>query len=88
MSEVKTVTPEELQNIKELQDSYLKTTFELGQVTVEKRELTDKLTKLDETESNAFSHLAVLKQKEADLSQVLQEKYGSSTIDLETGAIQ
>ena len=88
MSDQKTVTPEELQQVKELQDAYLKTTFELGQISVDKREAETKLNQLAEAESNAFQHLGVLRQKEQELSTILQEKYGSSTIDLETGVIK
>lgn len=88
MSEVKTVTPEELQQVKELQDAYLKTTFELGQISVDKREAYNKMDELEVAEKNAFQHLGTLRQKEQELSSLLQEKYGSSTIDLETGVIK
>jgi len=88
MSDQQTVTPEELQQVKELQDAYLKTTFELGQISVDKREAETKLNQLAEAESNAFQNLGVLRQKEQELSTILQEKYGSSTIDLETGVIK
>jgi len=88
MSEVKKVTPEELQQVKDLQNEYLKATFDLGQIAIDKKDALEKLDKSDKAENEAFRHLASLKHKEQELSNILQEKYGSSTIDLETGVIQ
>lgn len=88
MSEERKVTEEELAQIKELQDAYLKVTYDLGQLAVERLELESKLEKISESQSNAAKHLEVLRNREQEISNTLQENYGSSTIDLETGVIR
>lgn len=88
MSEERKVTEEELNQIKELQEAYLKVTYDLGQLAVEKIDLQSKINKIDSAYDDAAKHLEVLKQKEIDLSNTLQQNYGSSTIDLETGIIK
>lgn len=87
MSEVKTVTPEELQEVKKLQDSYVSATYDLGQLHIQKNDALSALEEADKQIVDTFDHLKVLKQQEADISAKLQEKYGSSTIDLSTGNI-
>ena len=88
MSEEKKVTEEELNQIKELQDAYLRVTYDLGQIAVEKLDLQSKLNKLDDAHNDAAKHLENLRNQEQELSLKLQEKYGSSSIDLETGVIK
>ena len=87
MSEVKTVTPEELEDVKALQSSYLSATYDLGQLHIQKNDAVLALNEADKQIEDTFNHLKVLKQQEADISTKLQEKYGSSTIDLSTGII-
>ena len=87
MSEERKVTQEELTQVKELQEAYLKVTYDLGQLSVEKLDLESKLTKTQELFNDTANHLSVLRNKEKELSESLQEKYGSTTIDLETGVI-
>ena len=87
MSEVKTVTPEELQQVQELQNAYVSATYDLGQLSIQKRDLVAELEGVEEQLEEAYEHLKVLKGQEADLSTTLQQKYGSSTIDLTTGNI-
>ncbi len=88
MSEERKVTEEELVQIKELQEAYLKVTYDLGQLAVEKLDLESKLNKISEAHNDAANHLAALRLKEQEISNNLQENYGSSTIDLETGVIR
>jgi hypothetical protein len=87
MSEVKTVTPEELEEVKGLQNSYLSATYDLGQLHIQKNDALLALKEADTQIEDTFNHLKVLKQQEAEISAKLQEKYGSSTIDLSTGII-
>jgi uncharacterized protein YktB (UPF0637 family) len=87
MSEVKTVTPEELAEVKELQDSYIKATYQIGESTIQKQDAQAALELADETLYQALQQLRELKEKEAKISTNLQQKYGSSTIDLTTGNI-
>ena len=87
MSEERKVTQEELAQIKELQDAYLKVTYDLGQLAVERLDLEAKLNKIAEQHNDAAKHLEALRNQELEISNTLQENYGSSTIDLETGVI-
>ena len=87
MSEVKTVTPEELDEVKALQDNYIKVTYQIGEATIKKQEAQAALELADETLYQALEQLKELKEKEAKISANLQQKYGSSTIDLTTGNI-
>lgn len=87
MSEVKKVTEEELNQIKALQDAYLKVTYDLGQLSVERLDLETKLDEVVRQYNDAAEHLKSLRIQEQELSNTLQENYGSSTIDLETGVI-
>jgi hypothetical protein len=87
MSEVKTVTPEELQEVKELQDAYVTATYDLGQATIDKNEALKTIDRAEKAMEESFNRLDSLKQKEKEISDKLVEKYGSSTIDLSTGNI-
>ncbi len=88
MSEEKKVTEEELNQIKKLQDSYLQVAYDFGQLAIEKIELQARIKKVEEVYETNAQHLQVLRNQEQELSTSLQEKYGSSTIDLETGVIK
>ena len=87
MSEVKTVTPEELQEVKELQDAYVTATYDLGQANIDKNEALKTIDRAEKAMEESFNRLDSLKQKEKEISDKLVEKYGSSTIDLSTGNI-
>ena len=87
MSEIK-VTEQELTRIKELQENYFKITYELGQIAIDKADLKKKLAAVEETEEITLGTLGKLKITEEEISKELLEKYGSSTIDLETGVIK
>lgn len=87
MSEIKTVTPEELAEVKELQEAYIKATYEIGECTIQKDEAEGALEAAEQSLNAALAQLRDLKQKEATISNNLQQKYGSSTIDLTTGNI-
>ena len=87
MPEVKTVTPEELQEVKELQDAYVTVTYDLGQSNIDKNEAEKTIERANSAIQEAFTRLDSLKLKEKEISDKLIEKYGSSTIDLSIGNI-
>lgn len=88
MSEVKKVTEQELQAIQTLQQDYATVTFQLGQNTVEINTTQKELAELELTKESLFKNLAGLKERESKLSSDLEKKYGTTTIDLESGIIQ
>ena len=73
MSEVKKLTSEELQTVKDIKQEYNTLVFELGELEIKKLQLI-------ETQK-------VLSNKEAKVTNDLTEKYGPGTINIETGEI-
>ena len=74
------VTEEELKEIEEFQQKINVVTYQLGQLTLKKLNL-----KKEEEVVNAQYEQLLLQEKE--LGDKLQEKYGTSQIDLKTGEI-
>ena len=73
MNEVKKLTSEELQTVKDIKQEYNTLVFELGELEIKKLQLI-------ETQK-------VLSNKEAKVANDLTEKYGPGTINIETGEI-
>ena len=69
----KNLTPEELQEIKSLQNQIQEVTLQLGTVEVKKIQLKDSILKLQ--------------QAEEQLAKSLSDKYGVGTLDIDTGKI-
>ena len=80
MSEVKTVTPEELQDLKALRDDSDKFVINLGQIQYQR-------VLLDAQQDQLKDALLKLKLAEKQFTDKLVEKYGNVTVDIETGTI-
>jgi len=80
MSEVKTVTPEELSELQNLRDSSDRLVINLGQIQYQR-------ILLDTQEKQLSEALLSLKEIEKQLTDKLIEKYGNVTVDIETGTI-
>lgn len=87
MSEVKKLTAEELQQIKEMQIQYNKTVFELGNAEAQLNEIANHRINMEAEKSGILSDLNTLIKREKELLTTLQEKYGMGSIDIETGEI-
>lgn len=87
MSEVKKLTAEEIAKIKELQSQYNKFVFELGSMETQLAELAHYKKTLDDEKSNILDDIKTLGTKEKELLSTLQEKYGTGSINIETGEI-
>jgi predicted DNA-binding transcriptional regulator len=72
------LTPEELENLKNVQNQLNVLTFKLGDVEIQQ------LT-LNENKNMILEELRQLKQSQKDLGNRLVEKYGNGRIDLESG---
>jgi oligoribonuclease NrnB/cAMP/cGMP phosphodiesterase (DHH superfamily) len=81
------LTPEELQQIKDLQSKYNQSIFELGASEAQILAFQQGIEKLQEAKKGLLSDLTTIEQKEAELVKSLQEKYGQGNIDIETGSI-
>lgn len=81
------LTQEEIDAIKQLQSQYNKNIFELGSVEAQLQLLTAQIKSLESEKNNVLSDLNKIGDKEKELVDSLQEKYGAGNIDLETGEI-
>jgi chromosome segregation ATPase len=81
------LTQEEIQQIKELQQKYDQTEFELGSLEAQIIVLNAQIDKLNEEKRNLVSDLNTVGKKESELVKSLQEKYGTGSIDVESGEI-
>ena len=69
----KQLTPEELQQVKDLQNQVQEVTMQLGTVEVRKMQLKNVITSLQ--------------QQEEELAKTLSNKYGVGTLDIDTGKL-
>ena len=74
----KKFTPEEVQELQDLQSQISQLTLSFGQVSLSK-------IKLEEQESFLKSQLKMLEEKETNLAKQLSDKYGKGSLDTETG---
>ena len=87
MSEVKKLTEEEINQIKELQAQYNKYVFELGSLEAQLSEMANHKEFMESEKSNVLGDIKTLTTKEKELLATLQEKYGVGNINIETGEI-
>lgn len=81
------LTQEEITSIKELQAQYNKSVFELGSVEAQLHYLLAQSKSLETEKNNILSDMNKIGEKEKELVDSLQEKYGAGNIDLATGEI-
>lgn len=81
------LTPEELQQIKDLQSKYNQTIFEIGASEAQILAFQQGIEKLQQAKKGLLSDLTTIEQKESELVKSMQEKYGQGNIDPETGNI-
>ena len=87
MSDVKKLTTEELQQIKEMQAQYNKFVFELGSIEAQIQNLLSAKAAAETEKNNILGDIKKLGELEKELVSTLQEKYGQGSIDIETGEI-
>ena len=87
MSETKQLTPEELQQIQEMQTQYNKFVFELGSVEAQLQALLQQKIVIESEKDGIVSDLKTLSEKERVMVRDLQEKYGVGNINPQTGEI-
>jgi len=87
MSEAKKLTVEEITQIKELQTQYNKFIFELGSIEAQLADVLVQKTFIETEKANVLGDLKTLGEKEKELLNTLQGKYGVGNIDMETGEI-
>ena len=87
MSEIKQITPEDLQHIQTLQQQYNKFVFELGSVEAQIQSLLQQKSLLEAEKNNIMSDIKNLGEREKELVTSLQETYGTGAINPQTGEI-
>lgn len=84
---VKQLTPEELQLIQELQKQYNQFVFELGSVEAQLQSLLVQKGLLEDEKNGILGDLKTLGDKEKEVVNTLQSKYGTGNINPQTGEI-
>ena len=69
----KQLTPEELQQVKSLQEQSQQVTIQLGTLEIKKMQLKDQIKNLQ--------------QQEEQLAKTLSDKYGNGSLDIDTGKL-
>ena len=88
MSEdVKKITPEELEDIQKVRSEYQEITVKLGQIQVQRMQISNQLELLNKTEEDLGKQWADTTEKERKAINDLQEKYGKVYINLDSGEI-
>ena len=87
MSEVKKLTEEELQQIKDMQQQYNKFVFELGSIEAQLQNILATKEMIETEKSNVLEDIKKLGEREKELVNGLQAKYGVGNIDIESGEI-
>tara|TARA_R110002167_G_scaffold229099_3_gene434487 strand:+ start:942 stop:1235 length:294 start_codon:yes stop_codon:yes gene_type:complete len=78
IGEAKKFTPQEIQELQDLQSQISNLTYSFGQLSLNK-------IKLNEQEEFLKSQLKSLEEKETSLAKSLSDKYGKGSLDIETG---
>ena len=87
MSETKKLAPEELQQVQELQQQYNKFVFELGSIEAQLQNVYKTEGILENEKNNILTDINKLGEREKELVDKLQEKYGNGSINPQTGEI-
>lgn len=88
MAEVKDLTQDEIEKLRDLNDKFGKTLNSIGDIEIKLNLVKKKEEELNREKELLFSDYAKLREKESELSQELLNKYGEGTIDLAAGKIE
>lgn len=81
----KQFTQEELESIRSIQESYNTLGIQLIQLKLALKNAEEYFTELKEKEAELETKLVEINKQEKELAAHLDEKYGSGSLDLETG---
>lgn len=88
MSEdIKKITPEELENVQKVRSKYQEITVKLGQIQVQRMQITNQIEMLNKTEEDLRKEWGDTQAEEQTTISDLQEKYGKVNINLDSGKI-
>lgn len=88
MSEIKILTPEEIENLKTLNAEFGKVLNSIGEIEIKLQLIKQKEQELIEEKKFLMSDYDKLREKETNISNTLLEKYGEGKVDIESGKIE
>ena len=88
MGEIKMLSAEEINNLKDLNRNFGKTLNLLGDIEVKLNLIKQKETELLKEKEGLFSDYSTLRNKETEITTQLLDKYGEGTIDIDSGKIE
>ena len=78
-------TEQEMQSIKQVQEKYSQIGVQLVQIKLAKKNSEDYLKQLESQENEITEAILELNKEEKELADVLNEKYGVGSLDMESG---
>jgi hypothetical protein len=88
MPEIKNLTPEEIAELKELNQNYNKVVGSIGDVELKIQLLNKEKDKFLKEKEYLIADYDTLRTKETEITNKLLEKYGEGKIDLDSGKIE
>jgi len=85
MSETQKFTPEEIKQVQDLRQANADKITEFGNIELDILLTNQRLDFLNETKEKSINGYKNLQQQEKELVENLNKKYGTGTIDLQTG---
>lgn len=85
MSETNVIQPEHLTEINLIREQSTELVYRLGQIEMELIAANQRLDELQKAKVAAVSEYKQLQTKEADLVKTLTEKYGTGTLNIDSG---
>ena len=76
---------QDIESVKLLQSEYATNTAQIGQVEVELHLLKKRLDEIENIRTELFDKYESLQQKEKELVESLNQKYGDGVLDLDSG---
>lgn len=76
---------QDIDSVKTLQSEYATNTAQIGQVEVELHLLKKRLDEIENIRTELFDKYESLQQREKELVESLNEKYGDGVLDLDSG---
>ena len=79
------VPEEEIQEIKSLQEKYQGLALQLGQITLQRSQLTRELENIESNEQKLLVAYDEARESEEEIVKKMRDKYGIGNLDVETG---
>lgn len=85
--EIKTIKPEDLKKINDLDFQFKTVTLKVGNLSLEESSLLDQLDNVKNLKNNLLSEYKNLQLQEIEMNTYIQTNYGTGVLDLNTGIL-